>query len=128
MQNKNNLITHVPYDVITGPLPYNLTNDYMFKATLQECSEARSGLIGALLGIDPAMIEAEVINPIELGKSIASKDFYLDVKVVVNKTKTMNLEMQVRDWGETTVIWCVSCRLRRRQGCFPIRDSCSRAA
>lgn len=109
MQNKNNLITHVPYDVITGPLPYNLTNDYMFKATLQECSEARSGLIGALLGIDPAMIEAEVINPIELGKSIASKDFYLDVKVVVNKEKTMNLEMQVRnfgDWDKRSLSYC----------------------
>lgn len=109
MQNKHNLITTVPYEVITGPIPYNLTNDYMFKATLQECDEARCGLIGALLGIDKALIEAEVINPIELGKSITSKDFYLDVKVVVNKSKTMNLEMQVRnfgDWDKRSLSYC----------------------
>ena len=100
MHKKYNLITSIPFDVVTGPIPYNLTNDYMFKVTMQESDEARTGLISALLGINPTLIESEVINPIELGKSIASKDFYLDVKVVVNKVKIMNLEMQVRDWGD----------------------------
>lgn len=74
MHKDYNLITNIPFEKVTGPIPFNLTNDYMFKATLQECTEARIGLIGAILGMDPSTIEAEVINPIELGKSIASKD------------------------------------------------------
>lgn len=109
MKKKYNLISNTPFDRVTGPLEYNLTNDYMFKATMQECKEARIGLISALLGIDPMLIETEVTNPIELGKSIGSKDFYLDVKVIVNKAKVMNLEMQVRDlgdWDKRSLSYC----------------------
>ena len=103
MHKNYNLITNVPFVKATGPIDFNLTNDYMFKATLQECEEARRGLISALLSVDPSEIETEVTNPIELGKSIGSKDFFLDVKVIVNKVKTMNLEMQVKKelaWNE----------------------------
>ena len=100
MSKNYNLITNIPFEKVTGPVLFNLTNDYMFKATLQECTEARVGLIAAILGTDPSTIEAEVTNPIELGKSVSSKDFYLDVKVIVNKIKTMNLEMQVEKMGD----------------------------
>lgn len=109
MSKNYNLISDVPFEVITGLIDYNLTNDYMFKATMQECEEARVGLISALLGIDPAQIIAEVTNPIELGKSIASKDFYLDVMVSVNNIKMMNLEMQVTKlnyWDKRTLSYC----------------------
>ena len=103
MRKNHNLITNVPFSKASGPIDFNLTNDYMFKVTLQECKEARRGLISALLSVDPSEIETEVTNPIEFGKSIENKDFYLDVMVVVNKVKTMNLEMQVKKipgWNE----------------------------
>ncbi len=87
---------------LTGPIPYNMTNDYMFKAVLQECPEARTGLVSALLMIEPELIDVQVTNPIILGKSIASKDFYLDVRVTVNNKKVLNLEMQVRNEGNWT--------------------------
>ncbi len=109
MRKNHNSILDIPFDLITGAIPYNLTNDYMFKATLQECNEARIGLISSLLCKDPSTIEASVINPIELGKSIASKDFYLDVRVIVNKIETMNLEMQVNnlgDWDKRSLSYC----------------------
>lgn len=72
----------------------------MFKATLQECQDVLPGLIGALLHVDPLTITVEVTNPIVLGKSIASKDFYLDVRINVNNSLTMNLEMQVRKYAK----------------------------
>ena len=103
MRKNHNLITNVPFSKASGPIDFNLTNDYMFKVTLQECEEARRGLISALLSVDPSEIETEVTNPIEFGKSVENKDFYLDVMVIINKVKTMNLEMQVKKipgWNE----------------------------
>lgn len=99
MDKKKNLISDVTFETVTGKIAYNLTNDYMFKATLQECKEAQIGLISALLMVDPDSLEVEVTNPILLGKSLASKDFYLDVRVIINKEKCMNLEMQVNNEG-----------------------------
>lgn len=83
----------------TGPLDFNMTNDYIFKATLQDSTPAQKGLIGALLRIDPESLEIEVTNPILLGKSIVNKDFYLDLKVYINNSKCLNLEMQVKNLG-----------------------------
>lgn len=60
---------------------------------------ALKGLIGALLRIDPTTIDVKITNPIELGKSLEDKDFYLDVKVYVNNSSCINLEMQVEDLG-----------------------------
>ena len=85
MHKNHNLITNVPFSKASGPIDFNLTNDYMFKVTLQECEEARRGLISALLSVDPSEIETEVTNPIEFGKSVENKDFYLDVMVILNK-------------------------------------------
>lgn len=105
MRKNYNLISQETFETITGPIIYNLTNDYMFKATLQECQEVLPGLIGALLYVDPLTISAKVTNPIMLGKSIASKDFYLDVRITVNNALTMNLEMQVQkfaNWNDRT--------------------------
>ena len=42
-------------------------------------------------------IIAEIQNPIILGQSIDSKEFKLDIKVVVNQSKILNLEMQVKN-------------------------------
>ena len=43
------------------------------------------GLICSLLRLrDDEIISVEIMNPIELGKSVAAKDFFLDVKVSLN--------------------------------------------
>lgn len=41
----------------------------------------------------------EITNPIELGKSIRDKTFYLDVRLVLNENTIINLEMQVLNKG-----------------------------
>ena len=99
MSEKYNLISKESFETILGPIKYNLTNDYMFKATLQECNEALLGIISALLRVEASSLEVSVVNPILLGRNVVSKDFFLDVHVIVNHYKHMNLEMQVSDEG-----------------------------
>ncbi|MBD5449300.1 MAG: hypothetical protein HDR28_03920 [Lachnospiraceae bacterium] len=62
-----------------------MTNDYLFRALLQRSNSALRGLICSLLHLsDDDVISVEIMNPIELGKSVAAKDFFLDVKVSLN--------------------------------------------
>ena len=99
MTKDDNLIFNETYETISGDIPYNLTNDYMFKATLQECHEALLGLVSALHKIAPIALDVSVSNPMILGCNFANKDFFLDVRVIVNNSKHMNLEMQITDEG-----------------------------
>jgi predicted transposase/invertase (TIGR01784 family) len=80
---------------MSGKIIYNMTNDYMFRAVLQKNQKVLRGLVGAILGIDPRQITVIIMNPIELGDNIDSKDFVLDIKVMVNGKLRLNLEMQV---------------------------------
>lgn len=41
----------------------------------------------------------KITNPIQLGKSMDSKDFILDINVSLNNKSFVNLEMQVNDLG-----------------------------
>ena len=42
---------------------YGMTNDYMFKAVMQECEDVLRNLVGALLNLDEAdILECEVTN------------------------------------------------------------------
>lgn len=54
------------------------------------------GLLSALLHLSPSDIfSAEITNPIELGSTIDAKTFILDIKVSLNDSAIINLEMQV---------------------------------
>ena len=84
----------------SGPLPYSLTNDYLFRALLQENNMVLKGLICSLMHISPGQIHSAFIeNPIELGDSMTEKTFFLDVKVLMNNSTVINLEMQVLNIG-----------------------------
>jgi len=91
----------------TGPLPYSLTNDYMFRALLQENNKVLKGLIGSLLHLEPnEIISAEITNPIILGETVQNKEFVLDIQVILNNNTLINLEMQVvnyKDWPERSL-------------------------
>ena len=85
---------------VSGPLSYRLTNDYLFRALLQENNEVLKGLICSLLHVSPGQIHcASIENPIELGNSISEKTFFLDVKVLMNNSTIINLEMQILNIG-----------------------------
>ena len=92
---------------LTGPLTIPMTNDYLFRALLQQNNKVLKGLISSLMHLPfYKIISVEITNPIELGKSINAKDFFLDVKVLLNSNTVINLEMQVineHNWPERSL-------------------------
>lgn len=91
----------------TGPVAIPMTNDYLFRAMLQRNNKVLKGLISSLLHMpDNKVISVEITNPIELGKAYEEKDFYLDIKVLLNNNQIINLEMQVineHNWTERSL-------------------------
>ena len=93
--NESNVLL---YKNATGPVPYGLKNDYMFHVVFQENMHALKGLISSVLHIpEKSITEIQVLNPIELGKSIDDKTFILDLKVIINNEPVINLELQVNN-------------------------------
>ena len=89
---------------LTGKLEYRLTNDFMFKAVLQENETALRGLLCALLGMEEERIKTvRVMNPIEIGKKVEDKLMMLDLKLEMNDDCIMDIEMQVLDKGNWPV-------------------------
>lgn len=92
-----------------GPLRFNMTNDYMFRAVLQSNNKVLRGLICSLLHLsEDEIISVEITNPIILGDAITNKEFRLDVNVRLNNHTLINLEMQVTDrmdWQNRSLIY-----------------------
>ena len=85
---------HLSYQTASGPIPYNMMNDYMFRVVLQENELVLRGLIGALLDLDQREIASvEIKNPIKLGDQIDDKTFFLDIEILLNNDTYLNLEM-----------------------------------
>ncbi len=83
-----------------GPLRIPMTNDYLFKALMQENNKVLKAVICSVLRIDPESVrKAEITNPIILGETIDNKLVILDVKVDFNSDTVIDLEMQVCDEG-----------------------------
>ena len=79
-----------------GALTIPMTNDYLFRALLQQNNKVLTGLIASLLHLSPSEISSvEITNPIVLGESTSDKTFFLDIRVVLNQNTLINLEMQV---------------------------------
>ena len=93
----------------TGPIDYNMTNDYMFRAILQKNNNVLKGLICSLLHLKPSEIKSiEIKNPIELGKAMDEKEFILDLKILLNNDTILNLEMQVQAqlyWDDRSLVY-----------------------
>lgn len=90
-----------------GPIEYNMTNDYMFRAVLQSNEQVLRGLVCSLLHFNPEEIQTiEITNPINLGETIDTKDFVLDIDIILNNHTRINLEMQVlnyQNWPERSL-------------------------
>lgn len=92
-----------------GRIPYNMTNDYMFRAVLQSNNKVLRGLICSLLHLDEAEVySVEIVNPIILGETINDKEIRLDVNVRLNDRSIINLEMQVANklnWPNRSLLY-----------------------
>ena len=83
-----------------GKMAYTLTNDYLFRAVLQQSNNTLRNLVCSLLHLSPDKIQSvEITNPIELGKRIDAKTFLLDIKLLLNNDTCINIEMQVLNLG-----------------------------
>lgn len=92
-----------------GKIDYTLTNDYMFRAVMQENETVLKGLVSSLLHLDFSDIRSvTILNPIALGKAFDEKTFVLDIKVLLNNAMVINLEMQVAGqdfWNDRSLIY-----------------------
>ena len=88
----------------TGTIDHNMTNDYMFRYILQKNEKVLRGLISSLLHLNPKSIDKLTIrNPINLAEDITGKDFIMDIEILLNDNRLINLEMQVNNehnWSE----------------------------
>ncbi len=91
----------------TGPIEFGFINDYMFRAVMEKNIPVLKGLICSLLHLRPEDLSSvTVINPILEGDSYSSKEFILDIEIVLNNNLLLNLEMQVADehnWPERSL-------------------------
>lgn len=101
-------------------VPYGLANDYMFHAVLQSSAEALQGLLSALLYIpESEILSCEVINPIILGDAITEKTCILDIRVLLNGDRQINIEMQMGDisnWTDRSVFYLCKMFTDLKQG------------
>lgn len=95
------------FETATGVIDYTFLNDYMFKKILQDNKPVLKALLCALLHKEKHEItDVEVLNPITDGTSVESKEFILDLKLLLNDNSVINIEMQVinyHDWPERSL-------------------------
>ncbi len=85
---------------LTGKLKYLLTNDLLFHIMMQENIEALKQLVCAMMGIPVSIVVSlTIMNPIIYGDRIEDKDCTLDLRLLLNGNRYINLEMQVTKQG-----------------------------
>ena len=86
-----------------------MTNDFMFKAVLQRNQTALKGLLCALLHMRmEEIVVVRIQNPIEIGGVIDEKKMMLDLKLELNDSRILDIEMQVVDegnWSERSLAY-----------------------
>ena len=96
----------------TGPLGFRMCNDYLFRMLLQQDPDTLKAIIASLMHVDVSEVEeVRVLNPIVPGESIDDKEISLDINVIINARKPINIEMQTyrrRGWVERSLFY--ACR------------------
>ncbi len=76
-----------------GKIPYNMTNDYMFRAVLQSNNKVLRGLICSLLHLkETEVYSVEITNPVILGEAVHDKEIRLDISLKLNNKSVINLD------------------------------------
>ena len=114
-ETSKHALTQNPYNLIWNyinpeeKVPYGMMNDYMFRSVLQKSPDALRGLLSALLHIpESEIISCEICNPIILGDALDEKTCILDILVLLNKNRQINLEMQVgpiENWTDRSLYY-----------------------
>ena len=109
MQNNDTKFNSESLEKASGAIGIRMTNDYLFRALMQRNNKVLKAFICSLLHLTmKSVCTVEIKNPIELGKHIDDKDFYLDIKVELDHHTVINLEMQVLNegnWPERSLVY-----------------------
>jgi predicted transposase/invertase (TIGR01784 family) len=101
------------WEALSGPLPFRMTSDYLFKYLLQTETDVLKAIICAFLDIMREDIrKITVLNAIKLSDDPAGKEMILDICVEMNDDTIIDLEMQVinnHDWPERTISYLCRC-------------------
>ena len=104
---------YLPLSERTGKLPHTLQNDYLFKVVMQSDRDILYSLLCSLLFLEKDEISsARITNPILPGEVIDMKTVMLDIKIILNDSRMVNLEMQnlnKGDWPERSLVYL--CRI-----------------
>ena len=88
---------------------YGMSNDYLFKAVMQEQDDVLRNLLCALLNLqEEDVVTCKIENPIRLGESVGDKECILDIKLLLNGNKNINVELQIKkddDWPERSLLY-----------------------
>ena len=107
LQSSTSLLSSLKH--LTGALDIKPTNDYMFRAVLQSNEKALKGLLSALLDMPlENIIDVDILNPIKLVEAFDDKTIVLDLNILLNNGKIINLEMQILnqgDWSERSLYY-----------------------
>ena len=94
---------------LSGKLRYTLTNDYLFHIVLQKNRKMLRGLIRSLLNLkNEEIVDIILENPITPGEAVNDKTVILDLFVILNNNKKINIEMQIlntKDWPERSLTY-----------------------
>lgn len=105
--------TNIGWMTATGKLPVPFINDYLFCAMLQKNNLVLRSLICSLLHMTKEEVYSiEITNPIDLGEHIDEKAIILDIKLILNTSMIIDLEMQVvneHNWPERSLLYL--CRI-----------------
>ena len=90
---------------------YGMRNDYMFHVVMQNSVNVLKHLLAALLDLNPGVItECRVLNPLVYGQRINAKKCVLDVRISLNDTESIDLELQIyrqESWQDRSLLyWC----------------------
>jgi len=100
------------FDTATGPLPYSLLNDLMFRIVFEINPSALKALLCSLLHYkEEDIVDIEIKNPIHLGDRIDDKTCIFDINILLNNQKQIHLELQVlgqKFWTNRSL--CYLCR------------------
>ena len=107
MSNEKQSNQQYGYQSATGPVGFNMTNDYMFRVVLQRSKPALHGLVCSVLSLNPEKVKStQLQNEITIGEEISDKEFRMDIVVLMNDHTRIDLEMQVKnyhDWPERSL-------------------------
>lgn len=100
---------YLPLSGRSGKLPFTLTNDYIFKTVFQTDETILRALLCSLLDLKAKDIRSIVVtNALIPGIAIDDKDTVLDIRLILNGCRLINLEMQIRNeqnWPERSLYY-----------------------